>query len=90
MTMPLSAPGRVLPDHTQLPDTDGKPVENDQQPPQSMLLTDCLDPVLRRLYPDGLYWIAQDCGIYWRLPEAPEPLIRGAVSPDWYCVLGVK
>lgn len=84
----VSAKG-ALPDHTQLPDKDGLPVRNDLEPLQSALLTECVTPALRRLHPDDHFWIGQDCGIYWRLPQPPEPLVRGALAPDWCCVLGV-
>ncbi len=76
----------ALPDHTQLPDTDGLPVENFQEHPQSILLTDCLYPVLQQLYPDGQFAIGQNSGIYWRHTDPP---LRGCLSPDWYCVPGV-
>ncbi len=73
-----------LPDHTQLPETDGIPVKNFQEHPQSILLTDSLKPVLRALHPDKQYAIGQDCGIYWRY-DADNPL-RGAIAPDWFYV----
>ncbi|MCI0458068.1 MAG: Uma2 family endonuclease [Gemmataceae bacterium] len=82
--LPLS-----LPDHTQLPETDGTFVNNDQEHPQSMLLTDSILPIVRLRHPDGRYCIGQDVGIYWRLPEPPEPLYRGAVAPDWFYVPNV-
>lgn len=72
-----------LPDHTQLPDSDGTFVKNFQEHPQSMLLTDCIEPVLQQLHPDGNYAIGQDCGIYWRQTEPPE---KGAEAPDWFYV----
>src|SRR5262249_57954437 len=56
-----------LPDHTQLPAEDGAIVHNFEELKQSMLLADCLEPVLEELHPDGLYCIGQDTGIYWRL-----------------------
>jgi Uma2 family endonuclease len=74
------------PDHTQLPDKDGAFVRTSLEPLQSHLLTDSLWPVLRRLDPQGNYFIGEDCGIYWRLTDPPE---RGAKAPDWFCVLGV-
>jgi hypothetical protein len=40
-----------LPDHTQLPDTDGSILENFQENPQSKLLRDTIVPALRRLHP---------------------------------------
>jgi hypothetical protein len=53
-----------LPDHTQLPESDGTFVKNFLEHPKSMLLTDALEPVLERLHPDGQHCIGQDCGIY--------------------------
>jgi Uma2 family endonuclease len=79
-------PFTPLPDHTQLPESDGTFVKNFQEHPQSLLLTDAIQPVLKRLHPDGQYCIGQDSGIYWRLAEPPEPLERGAESPDWFYV----
>jgi Uma2 family endonuclease len=79
----------VWPDHTQLPDKDGKPVKNEQEPPQSTLLTESIWPILGRLYPDGRYWIGQDCGIYWRRPRDTEEPLQAAIVPEWYLVLGV-
>ncbi|NEP59545.1 MAG: Uma2 family endonuclease, partial [Symploca sp. SIO2G7] len=73
----------ALPDHTQLPESDGTFVKNFQEHPQSVLLTDSIRPVLQQLHPDGQYRIGQDCGIYWRLTEPPE---RGAEAPDWFYV----
>jgi hypothetical protein len=78
-----------LPDHTQLPAEDGAIVHNFEELKQSMLLTDCLEPVLDRLHPDGHYCIGQDTGIYWRLPAPGEPPGGGAVAPDWFYVPGV-
>ncbi|WP_250122905.1 Uma2 family endonuclease [Chroococcidiopsis sp. CCMEE 29] len=78
--------GSTLPDHTQLPDSDGKFVKNFQEHPQSILLTDSIRPVLQQLHPDGNYCIGQDCGIYWRVTDPPE---RGAEAPDWFYVPNV-
>ncbi|MUG95394.1 Uma2 family endonuclease [Scytonema sp. UIC 10036] len=75
-----------LPDHTQLPDSDGTFVKNLQEHPQSILLTDSIKPVLETLHPDGQYCIGQDSGIYWRLIDPPE---RGAEAPDWFYVPNV-
>ncbi|MDJ0544180.1 MAG: Uma2 family endonuclease, partial [Microcystis sp. M53601_WE4] len=75
-----------LPDHTQLPDKDGSFVKNYQEPPQADLLTDTITPLLEQLHPDGNYCLGRDCGIYWRLPEHPESLEKGAVAPDWFYV----
>jgi Uma2 family endonuclease len=76
----------ALPDHTQLPESDGSFVKNFQEHPQSILLTDSIEPVLQKRHPDGQYCIGQDCGIYWRLTDPPE---RGAESPDWFYVPNV-
>jgi Uma2 family endonuclease len=78
-----------LPDHTQLPESDGTFVKNFLEHPQSMLLTDALEPILERLHPDGQYCIGQDCGIYWRETEPPEPEEKGAEAPDWFYVPNV-
>jgi len=76
----------ALPDHTQLPESDGTFVKNFQEHPQSILLTDSIEPVLQKRHPDGQYCIGQDCGIYWRLTDPPE---RGAEAPDWFYVSNV-
>ncbi|CAN1211697.1 Putative restriction endonuclease domain-containing protein [Tumidithrix helvetica PCC 7403] len=75
-----------LPDHTQLPESDGTFVKNFQEHPQSLVLTSSIEPVLQKLHPDGRYCIGQDSGIYWRLTEPPE---RGAEAPDWFYVPNV-
>ncbi|MBD2346591.1 Uma2 family endonuclease [Anabaena subtropica] len=75
-----------LPDHTELPESDGTFVKNFQEHPQSILLTDSITSVLQQLHPDGQYSIGQDCGIYWRLTEPPE---KGAEAPDWFYVPNV-
>lgn len=76
----------TLPDHTQLPDSDGTFVKNWQEHPQSILLTDSIKLVLEELYPDSQYCIGQDLGIYWRLTDPPE---KGAEAPDWFYVPNV-
>ena len=76
----------ALPDHTQLPESDGTFVKNFQEHPQSILLTDSIEPLLQKRHPDGQYCIGQDCGIYWRLTDPPE---RGAEAPDWFYVSNV-
>jgi Uma2 family endonuclease len=76
-------PAAPPPDHTQLPDSDGAFVENIQEHPQSVLLTDSVLPMLQRRHPDGRFAIGQDAGIYWRITDPP---LRGAVAPDWYYV----
>ncbi|NET57945.1 MAG: Uma2 family endonuclease [Symploca sp. SIO2E6] len=87
-TLPTSGP-----DHTQLPESDGTFVfaeraegKNFAEHPQSILLTDSLEPVLNRIHPDGQYAIGQDCGIYWRITK---PAHKGAEAPDWFYVPGV-
>lgn len=60
-----------FPDHTQLPESDGKFVKNFQEHPQSLILTDSIEPVLQHFHPDGQYAIGQDCGIYWRETAPP-------------------
>jgi Uma2 family endonuclease len=76
----------ILPDHTHLPESDGTFVKNFQEHPQSILLTDSIEPILEQRHPDGQYCIGQDCGIYWRLTDPPE---RGAEAPDWFYVPNV-
>lgn len=76
----------ILPDHTQLPDSDGTFVKNFQEHPQSILLTDSIEPILQKQHPDGQYAIGQDAGIYWRMTEPPE---KGAEAPDWFYVPNV-
>ena len=80
---------QCLPDHTQLPESDGTFAKNDQEHPQSMLLTDSIRPVLKRLHPNADYCIGQDLGIYWRMAQPPEPPERGSVAPDWFYVPNV-
>ncbi|MBS9393472.1 MAG: Uma2 family endonuclease [Dolichospermum sp. LBC05a] len=76
----------TLPDHTQLPESDGTFVKNFQEHPQSILLTDSIQPILKKIHPDGQYCIGQDSGIYWRITDPPE---RGAEAPDWFYVPNV-
>ncbi|MCC5639703.1 Uma2 family endonuclease [Nostoc sp. CHAB 5844] len=76
----------TLPDHTQLPESDGTFVKNFQEHPQSILLTDSILPRLQEIHPDGYYCIGQDSGIYWRLTDPPE---KGAEAPDWFYVPNV-
>jgi Uma2 family endonuclease len=80
------AVGFTLPDHTQLPESDGTFVKNFQEPPQGDLLTHTIEPVLQQIHPDGQYCIGRDSGIYWRITEPPE---RGAEAPDWFYVPNV-
>ncbi|MBD2691061.1 Uma2 family endonuclease [Anabaena catenula] len=95
--MTLAKPAELniihLPDHTELPESDGTFVfakraggKNFQEHPQSILLTDSINSVLQQLHSDGQYAIGQDCGIYWRLTDPPE---KGAEAPDWFYVANV-
>lgn len=86
MTLTQSHPPLTLPDHMQLPESDGTFVKNFQEHPQSILLTTSIWPVLEQLHPDGQFCIGQDSGIYWQLTEPPE---RGAEAPDWFYVPNV-
>lgn len=81
--MTFSPYSTSLPDHTQLPETTGTFVKNFQEHPQSILLTDSIEPTLQRIHPDGQFCIGQDSGIYWRMMDPPE---RGAEAPDWFYV----
>ncbi|MEA5551877.1 Uma2 family endonuclease [Anabaena cylindrica UHCC 0172] len=83
----------TLPDHTQLPESNGEFVfaertvgQNFQEHPQSILLTDSIQSILEKRHPDGNYCIGQDSGIYWRLTD---PLEKGAEAPDWFYVPNV-
>jgi Uma2 family endonuclease len=75
-----------LPDHSELPEKDGVPVRNSLEPWQSSLLSETLEPMLRKRNPEGDYFIGQDCGIYW---EKTAPPASGCKAPDWYLVLDV-
>jgi len=86
MTSTVPSPNTTFPDHTQLPESDGSFVKNFQEHPQSILLTDSIEPVLQQRHANGRYCIGQDCGIYWRITEPPE---RGAEAPDWFYVPNV-
>ncbi|MGK7922078.1 MAG: Uma2 family endonuclease [Trichodesmium sp.] len=72
-----------VPDHTQLPESDGTFVKNFQEHHQSILLTDSIKSTLDKIHPDGQYAIGQDSGIYWRLTDPP---LRGAEASDWFYV----
>ncbi|MCX5984698.1 MAG: Uma2 family endonuclease [Nostocales cyanobacterium LacPavin_0920_SED1_MAG_38_18] len=79
-------PETSLPDHTQLPESDGTFVKNWQEHPQSILLTDSIKPVLQKHHPDLQYIIGQNSAIYWRITEPPE---IGALAPDWFYIPNV-
>jgi Uma2 family endonuclease len=82
----VPTPQISLPDHTQLPESDGTFVKNFQEHPQSIVLTSSIQPVLEKLHPDGRYCIGQDSGIYWK---STEPAEKGAEAPDWFYVPNV-
>ena len=82
----IHTPKFTLPDHTQLPDSDGTFVKNFQEHPQSIVLTSSIEPILQKIHPDGNYCIGQDSGIYWRLTDPPE---KGAEAPGWFYVPNV-
>lgn len=84
-TAPVVVPV-TLPDHKQLPETDGSIVNNYQEHPQSALLTSSLRPHLEALHADGQFSIGQDSGIYWRVTQPP---LDGCKAPDWFYVPGV-
>ncbi|MEH2446165.1 MAG: Uma2 family endonuclease [Nostoc sp.] len=86
MTATNPATSTTLPDHTQLPESDGTFVKNFQEHPQSILITESIKPVLQKRHHDGQYCIGQDSGIYWRITDPPE---RGAEAPDWFYVPNV-
>ena len=85
-TVLLPPPGQPqvkLPDHTELPDSDGSIVNNFNESPQTRLLTEAIEPVLKALHPAGQYAIGQDCGIYFRPIDPP---LEGCKAPDWFYV----
>jgi len=75
-----------LPDHTQLPETDGSIVQNFQELPQSILLTQSIWQTLENLHPDQQFCVGQDSGIYWQITDPP---LNGCKAPDWYYVANV-
>jgi Uma2 family endonuclease len=78
-----AVPTESLPDHTQLPESDGSIVQNFLEHPQSILLTDSIWPTLQYRHPGGRFCVGQDCGIYFRPTDPP---LRGCVAPDWFYV----
>jgi hypothetical protein len=57
-----ASPAQVkLPTHLDLPESDGRPVENFLEHPLSILLTDSILPVLRQKHPDNGFAIGQNC-----------------------------
>ena len=51
-TLDPSSDRVTLPDHTQLPESDGTFEKNFQEHPQSILLTDSIEPILQQCHPD--------------------------------------
>ncbi|MBY0228249.1 MAG: Uma2 family endonuclease, partial [Gemmataceae bacterium] len=84
ITDPYAPP--APPGHKELPETDGRPMINSQEHPQSEALTDSLEPILVRLYGREGFFIGADTGIYWRHTDPP---LRGCKAPDWFVVPGV-
>jgi Uma2 family endonuclease len=86
--MVVKLPTSVQPvTHLDLPDTDGKPVDNDFQFTQAMLLTTAIRPLMDAACPKGDYFIGNDVGIYWKWTDPP---LDGCKSPDWYFVPGCR
>ncbi|MBY0232764.1 MAG: Uma2 family endonuclease [Gemmataceae bacterium] len=86
--VPAFAPAVIpLPDHNQLPETDGSIVENSQEHPQGNILTDTLAERLACLYGPQGFFVGLDTGIFWTPTEPP---LAGCKSPDWYVVPGVQ
>ncbi|MFM6134959.1 MAG: Uma2 family endonuclease [Sphaerospermopsis kisseleviana] len=82
LDLPTDLPTQ-LPDHTQLPCEDGTIVNNFQEHPQSILLTESIWSKLQQIHPDKQFCIGQDSGIYWRITDPPQ---KGAEAPDWFYV----
>jgi Uma2 family endonuclease len=82
-----ATPRELLPNHNDLPDTDGSIVENAQETPQGRMLSSAIEPLLRQRHPDGRYFVGQDVGIYFRWTNPP---LEGCKSPDWFYVPNVS
>jgi hypothetical protein len=52
-----------LPDHLELPESNGEIVENFRELPQSILLSSAIWPILERVHPDRQFAIGQDSRI---------------------------
>jgi Uma2 family endonuclease len=86
MNAPVVLDPRALeawPDHTQLPDKDGRPDDYIFNHFHRILLTETIDPVLRQKHPDGQFAIGGNGGIYWRYTDPP---LEGCKAPDWFYV----
>src|SRR5205807_1558807 len=82
---PELVPTEGPPDHLGLPESDGRIVENFNEHPQGMILSDSLLPILGRKHPDGRFALGRDSGIYYKW-SPDEPPITGAIAPDWFYV----
>jgi Uma2 family endonuclease len=86
-TIPNPPPAPLkLPTHLDLPDTDGKPVDNTYQPMQWEILRQSIEPQMQRLHPDGQFLVAVDHGIYFQNTHPP---LNGCRAPDLMIVEGV-
>ncbi len=81
-----SATPTRLPTHLELPDTDGKPVDNIYQPLQGQLLSATVKSFLSVRHPQRDYVLGRDLGIYWKLTTDP---LDGCKCPDWCYIPGV-
>ena len=87
MSAIATAPATLkLPTHLDLPDTDGKPVDNTYQPTQWRILQDSLSPHMWKLHPDGQFLVAMDHGIYFKITDPP---LEGCRVADLLVVEGV-
>ena len=75
-----------LPNHLELPCTDGSILTSTQEHPQSDMFTQLMTPRLEEIHPDKQYCVGCDVGIYFR---AVKPPLAGCKSPDWWYVPGV-
>src|SRR4051794_539817 len=73
-----------VPDHLSLPRLEGTALKTLPEHLQSVLLTECVEPALRRRnYGDGQFYVGQDSGIYYAMTARLED---GMVRPDWFLV----
>ena len=79
---PRPAPVR-FPDHLDLPETDGSIVVNFNEAPQARILTEAIEPVLRKIHPDGQFAVGENSGIYFKPTDPP---LAGCRAPDWFYV----
>ena len=75
-----------LPNHLDLPFEDGR-IKDFYEFPQAALLTECIKPLLKQLYPNHQYTIGHDSGIYWRYD--PDNPLNGCVAPGWFFIPNV-